>query len=43
MKPLTRAVLWGGLLAGTGELVFALAFGLPIALAVRQSLAHASA
>jgi hypothetical protein len=24
MKPLTRAIVWGGLLAGTGDLVFAL-------------------
>ncbi|MBV8035949.1 hypothetical protein [Roseateles sp.] len=26
MKPLTRAILWGGLLAGTGDLVFALSY-----------------
>lgn len=26
MRPLARAVLWGGLLAGTGDLVFALAW-----------------
>lgn len=26
MKPLTRAVVWGGLLAGTGDLVFALSY-----------------
>lgn len=26
MKPLTRAIVWGGLLAGTGDLVFALSY-----------------
>ena len=26
MKPLTRAIVWGGLLAGTGDFVFALSY-----------------
>lgn len=26
MKPLTRAIFWGGLLAGTGDLIFALSY-----------------
>lgn len=26
MKPLARAIVWGGLLAGTGDLVFALSY-----------------
>lgn len=26
MKPLTRAIVWGGLLAGTGDLIFALGY-----------------
>jgi hypothetical protein len=26
MKPLSRAIVWGGLLAGTGDLVFALSY-----------------
>ena len=26
MKPVTRAIVWGGLLAGTGDLVFALSY-----------------
>ncbi|MBW8843626.1 MAG: hypothetical protein JF607_01455 [Burkholderiales bacterium] len=26
MKPLTRAIVWGGLLAGTGDLIFALSY-----------------
>lgn len=26
MRPLTRAILWGGVLAGTGDLVFALGY-----------------